>query len=81
MINVVTKSGSNEFKGSLFEFYRDKSLNANSWANKTAVPPRAKSAYGFDQFGGSLGGPSAEAYTTGAAFSGCQVSYRFRSQA
>jgi hypothetical protein len=57
VINVVTKSGSNEFKGSLFEFYRDKSLNANSWANKTAVPPRAKSPYRFDQFGGSLGGP------------------------
>jgi hypothetical protein len=57
VINVVTKSGTNDFHGSLFEFYRDKSLNANSWANKTAVPPRGKSPYRFDQFGGSLGGP------------------------
>ena len=32
-------------------------MNANSWANKTAVPPRPKSPYRFDQFGGSLGGP------------------------
>ena len=57
VINVVTKSGTNEFNGSLFEFYRDKSLNANSFVNKTAVPARPKSPYHFDQFGGSLGGP------------------------
>jgi outer membrane receptor protein involved in Fe transport len=57
VINVVTKSGTNEFHGSLFEFYRDTDLNANSWVNKTANPPRPKSPYNFDQFGGSLGGP------------------------
>jgi outer membrane receptor protein involved in Fe transport len=57
VINVVTKSGTNQFHGSLFEYYRDKSLNANSWANKTAVPPRPKSPYHYDQFGGSLSGP------------------------
>jgi outer membrane receptor protein involved in Fe transport len=57
VINVVTKSGTNEFNGSLFEFYRDKSLNENSFVNKTAVPVRPKSPYHYDQFGGSLGGP------------------------
>jgi outer membrane receptor protein involved in Fe transport len=57
VINVVTKSGTNDFHGSLFEFYRDKSLNENSFVNKTAVPPRPKSPYQYDQFGGSLGGP------------------------
>ena len=57
VINVVTKSGTNDFHGSLFEFYRDKSLNENSFVNKTAVPARAKSPYQYDQFGGSLGGP------------------------
>ena len=57
VINVVTKSGTNDYDGSLFWFYRDKDLNANSFANKTAVPPRPKSPYHYDQFGGSLGGP------------------------
>jgi outer membrane receptor protein involved in Fe transport len=57
VINVVTKSGSNEFHGSAFEFYRDKRLNANSYANKITAPVRERSPYHFDQFGGSLGGP------------------------
>jgi len=55
VINVVTKSGTNEFHGSVFEFYRDKSLNANSWANKIANRPR--SPFRINQFGASLGGP------------------------
>ena len=57
VINVVTKSGTNEFHGSVFEFYRDKDLNANSYVNKTATPIRPRSPYHIDQFGASLGGP------------------------
>ncbi len=55
VVNVVTKSGTNEFHGSVFEFYRDKSLNANDVINK--LQNRAKSPYHFNQFGASLGGP------------------------
>jgi outer membrane receptor protein involved in Fe transport len=57
VINVVTKSGTNEFHGSAFEFYRDKNLNANSYTNKTVVPIRARQPFRVNQFGGSLGGP------------------------
>jgi len=57
VINVVTKSGSNEWHGSVFDYYRDKSLNANSYINQIQTPPRAKSPYHFDQYGFSLGGP------------------------
>ena len=57
VINVVTKSGTNEFHGSAFEFFRHEKLNANSWSNKTRNPVPARARYRFDQFGGSLGGP------------------------
>src|SRR2546425_3748517 len=57
VINVVTKSGTNAFHGTAFEFYRDKSLNANSYAHKILVPIRARQPFRVHQFGGSLGGP------------------------
>ncbi len=55
VINVITKSGTNDFHGSVFEFFRDKALNANSWENNRRGAP--KRAYHFNQFGGNLGGP------------------------
>ena len=58
VINVITKSGTNAFHGDVFEFYRDKALNANSWDNNALG--RAKRAYHFNQFGGIVGGPIAE---------------------
>jgi len=55
VINVVTKSGTNQFSGSVFEFYRDKALNANNAINE--LNNRPKSPYHYHQFGGTLGGP------------------------
>jgi hypothetical protein len=55
VINVVTKSGTNEFHGNGFYFYRDESLNAKNYFD--AVNGRAKAPYHFDQFGATLGGP------------------------
>src|SRR5918992_2056733 len=55
VINVVTKSGTNDFGGSIFEFYRDKALNANTEINERLG--RAKSPYHYNQFGGVFGGP------------------------
>ena len=54
-INAVTKSGTNEFHGSAFEFYRDKGMNANTFTNNRAGI--RKQPYHFNQFGGSVGGP------------------------
>jgi hypothetical protein len=54
-VNVVTKSGGNDFHGSIFLFERDKRLNANDFFSKqggTAKPPFSR-----QQFGGSIGGP------------------------
>jgi outer membrane receptor protein involved in Fe transport len=55
VINVVTKSGTNDFQGSMFYFLRDESLNANDYVN--VINGRAKSLYHFDQYGISAGGP------------------------
>jgi outer membrane receptor protein involved in Fe transport len=55
VINVVTKSGSNDVRGSLFEFYRDKALNATNAINRRRGLP--KSPYHYHQFGGTIGGP------------------------
>jgi hypothetical protein len=55
VINTITKSGTNAFHGGVFEFYRDKALNANSWDNNALGRP--KRAYHFNQFGGNIGGP------------------------
>ena len=55
VINVVTKSGTNDYHGSAFYFYRDESLNAKDYTD--AVAGRAKAPYHFDQFGATVGGP------------------------
>ena len=54
-VNVITKSGTNTFHGSAFEFYRDKGLNANTFVNNRAGTK--KLPYHYNQFGGTLGGP------------------------
>jgi len=55
VINVVTKSGTNQFHGAGFEFFRDQGLNANDPINK--IKGLRKSPYHFNQFGGDIGGP------------------------
>lgn len=55
VVSVVTKSGSNEFHGTLFEFLRNSALDANSWANNRAGRP--KTVFQRNQFGGNFSGP------------------------
>ena len=54
-VNVVTKSGSNEFHGTVFEFLRNNDLNANDFFRNKAGQPRG--VLRQNQFGFALGGP------------------------
>jgi hypothetical protein len=59
IINASIKSGTNQFHGDVWEFFRNNVLNANQWENKFDGPgnflPRA--ALRWNMFGGTLGGP------------------------
>jgi carboxypeptidase family protein/TonB-dependent receptor-like protein len=55
VLSVVTKSGTNELTGSVYDFYRRKSLNEETESEKLAGI--GKQAYSRDQYGASLGGP------------------------
>jgi hypothetical protein len=63
VMNVVTKSGTNLWQGSAFEYLRDKSLNAEAHSERTTLDakgnPVGKQDYRRHQFGGSFGGPIA----------------------
>jgi outer membrane receptor protein involved in Fe transport len=52
VINVITKSGGNQFHGSAFEFLRNTVFNANDWGSTLARAP-----FHRNQFGGTVGGP------------------------
>jgi hypothetical protein len=57
VVNLTTKSGTNQFHGSLFEFLRNEALNArNLFAPATAANPK-KPVFRRNQFGGVFGGP------------------------
>src|ERR1700723_2233986 len=54
VVNIVTKSGGNNFHGAAFEDFRNSVLNARNFFNTTAQP---KDAFRNNQFGGAIGGP------------------------
>ena len=53
VINVVTKSGTNDLHGSVYEFLRNDVLNAHGFT----FQPTPKPPFKQNQFGGTLGGP------------------------
>ncbi len=53
-VDLVTKSGSRDFHGSAFEYFRNEAVDARNYFEDPALP---RPAFRRNQFGGSLGGP------------------------
>jgi hypothetical protein len=61
VVNIVTKSGTNEFHGNAFYYFRDESLNAKDHFEEEDVfgnpVDREKAPFSANQYGATLGGP------------------------
>ena len=59
-IRFITKSGSNRYSGSASFFYRDESLQANTWSRNRSPNPaenRGPAPFDYKQYGYAFGGP------------------------
>jgi len=55
IINIVSKSGTQQFHGTAYYYIRNEAFNANSFFNNLNGQPRAR--YRYDTIGGNVGGP------------------------
>src|SRR5277367_2037787 len=55
VINIITKNGTNQFHGSVFEFFQNTHLDANTFNQNLTGVPRQSSH--INTFGGDIGGP------------------------
>jgi len=54
VVNIVTKSGQNQFHGDFFDYFRNNALDARNYFNFVGQP---QAEFKNNQFGGSIGGP------------------------
>src|SRR6266850_2340089 len=56
-VNVITRSGTADIHGGLYEFFRNNILNANSFFNNATNPVTKRPTLRYNDFGGTIGGP------------------------
>ena len=56
-IRIVGKSGGRDYHGSLYEYFRNSDLNANTWSRNLSPTTNVTTPFRYNNFGGTLGGP------------------------
>src|SRR5712664_1639404 len=56
-IAIVTRSGTNQFHGTAFDYLRNDKFDANNWFNAAVTPPLPKAKERQNDFGGTVAGP------------------------
>lgn len=57
IVNLATKSGTNDFHGSVYDFLRNRALDANSWINNHSNPIAPRPVDTQNDFGAIVSGP------------------------
>jgi len=56
-IRIVSKSGTRDFHGSLYEYLRNSAMNANTWSRNLSTLTNVAAPFRYNNFGGTIGGP------------------------
>ncbi|HEY1497224.1 MAG TPA: carboxypeptidase regulatory-like domain-containing protein [Candidatus Solibacter sp.] len=57
-IRIISKAGTRDFHGSLYEYFRNSDLNANTWTRNLSSLTTNATPFRYNNFGGSIGGPA-----------------------